>query len=149
VLSKKLLSIAVILLFVTLLTGNSYGQTYVAPQDSQKSNIYLQIRIQNSDGQLVAYLEPTILYVFHPELLDKYLDTKPDKTIITIGGKKFEQIQFEEISKFSITNVISHYKMLSLISGKQETILGFINEGYPVVPGDTVTANWTVIRPIV
>jgi hypothetical protein len=144
--SNKLLAIVwvAVMLLVTVV-GNSYGQTYVE-QDAQKSQIYLQIQVRDSNGQLVAYIEPTVLYMYYHELFNKYLDTKPKSTII-IDGKKFDQIQFEERGTFGVSHVMAQYQMVYSTSPNAIPLLTLIHDGYPVVPGDTITAFWTVIRP--
>ncbi len=49
--------------------------------------VSLQIQIRDSEGQLVAYYEPTQIHPVDIALLHEYLDTKENKT--TIIGDHF------------------------------------------------------------
>ena len=140
-----IVSILIIVFAVTLI-ANSYGQVATV-QTSKTEKVYLQIQVRNSDGKLVAYIEPTVLYVYYPGLLDKYLDKKPNISIVTIDGKRFEQIQFEERGTFDKYHTYAQYEMWSLNNGQRVDILSLLHDGYVVVPGDTYSVLWTIIRP--
>jgi len=149
------------------LAENSYAQTTAAtkngdskvtgatePEDfkatgAQKAQkplkVYLQLQIRNSDGKLLAYFEPTVLYIYHPALIDQYLDTKP-KSIITKDGERFEQIHFKESGTFGTYHAMAQYRMMYSVDDTPVSLLTLVHDGYYVLPRDTFTASWTVIR---
>ena len=138
----------VIIIFSVTMAGNSYAQTSLTPQSSQPAQVYLQIEIRNSDGQLVAYVEPTVLYMYYPDLFNTYVDSKLNKTLITVDGKNYQQIQFEESGTFTVTHTMAQYEMVYSTNGKNVALLTMIHDGYPEIPGDKVSALWTIIKPV-
>jgi hypothetical protein len=139
--------IFVALIFVTMLffAQNCSAQTIVV--DKKPSQIFLQIIIHDTNGKLVAYLEPTVMYLFRPDLVDSYLVTK-QHTTITKDGKSFEQFQYEEHGTFSTTHAMAQYQMTTDVGKNIIPILTFLHDGYDIVPGDTVSALWTVREPL-
>ena len=141
----KLILVALIFVTILFFAQNCFAQTIVI--DKKPSQIFLQIQIRDANGKLVTYLEPTVMYMYRPDLVDSYLATK-QHTTITKDGKSFEQFQYEEHGTFSITHVMAQYQMTYDIEINIIPILTFLHDGYDIVPGDTFSALWTVREPL-
>ena len=133
-----------VLIFGFTLIGNSYGQREPAPrEDPSLSQVFLQLQLRNSEGQLVTYLEPTVMYITNIAMVHEFLDTK-DKKIIEKNGEKFELIQYDSKAFFSTTKQIASYGMVY----KETHVLLFRHDGYIATPGDTLDVSWKIIRTI-
>jgi len=105
---------------------------------------YLQIQLRDSDGKLVAYYEPTRMWVVDSKLIHEILDTKENKSIISKDGRNFEVITWEQSE---------YYR-----GGELETAFGLFKDGklalvdFPdgffAEPGDTSSQFWTIVRPV-
>jgi len=106
--------------------------------------ITLQIQLRDSGGQLVAYYEPTRIWVVDSKLTHEYLDTKENKSIISKDGRNLEVIMWEQSESYR--------------GGDYETAFGFykdgdlaivdFSDGFLAEPGDTSSQFWTVVRPV-
>jgi len=134
-----------VLIFGFTLIGNSYGQRQPAPgEDPSLLLVSLQLQLRNSEGQLVTYLEPTVMYIRNISWVHEFLDTVEDKKIIEKNGEKFELIQYDSKSFFSTTKQIAGYGMVY----KGIHVLTFRHDGYIASPGDTLDISWKIIRTI-
>lgn len=119
---------------------------------AQQSNlaIYLQAKIQDSNGNLVGYLESARVAILDAVKLNKLIDENAGtfhKSIITIGGQKYEMIKASPVVIHNSSTIVSQ-NIISVSNGKTSQVLAFAShDGYPVVPGDRVTIHWTIIRP--
>jgi hypothetical protein len=140
-----LLRVGVIMaLFIMVATSaSSYGQT-TQTQTVNNIHVYFQIQIHNSQGQLVAYLEPTAVKFGTVADVNHYLDSMP-KNIITRDGQKFNLVQIEETGNFTKNDVISEY---TLNGANGEWILTVVNDGYQVLPGDSYDVWTTILAPV-
>ena len=141
-------SVILVIIFVFILgftlIGNSYGQRDAAPrEDPSLLQVSLQLQLRNSEGQLVTYLEPTVMYIIDIAMVHEFLDTK-DKKIIEKNGEKFELIQYDSKEFFSTTKQIATYAMVH----KETYVLIFRHDGYITSPGDTLDISWKIIRTI-
>lgn len=127
---------------------SSLASSYASPQDN--IGIHVQIKVQNSDGSLVAYLETDKVRVVDLGELNSLLDTSAPvlhKQIITIGDQKYELIQATDVLIHSSPTIVSQ-NIISENIGNTTQILAFAyHDGYPVVSGDKVTTYWTILRP--
>ena len=136
-----------LLLLETIFVDNSYSVLVVAPKsDPSLAEVSLQIVLRNSDGKLVAYREPSLMYISNLTLLHQYLDTIQNKTIITREGKSFELIQFGDVFRFSKDN--SGQITTTPLYYKNYEVLVFRYDGMIAEPGDTTTHSWKIIRTI-
>ena len=89
---KALTIIFSVLLLGTVFIGTSYGQILIPYPTSDPSipEISMQVVVRNSDGQLIAYFEPTLWYISDLPGLHKFLDTK-EKSLLEKKGKQLEQ----------------------------------------------------------
>ncbi len=133
-----------------LLLGSFFANSYSQSTETVNRTffVFVQTQIRNSDGQLVAYLEANKVSIPQPERLDKFLDSKYAASTINRGGQDYEVIQVDLTKKVEETDVISK-TVLGVMENNEPVLLAVSDhDGYPVVPGDTVTSIWTIIRPI-
>ena len=134
----------IVILFVPAFVGNSYGQS---SQTNTTFFIFVQTQVRNSDDKLVAYLEANKIAIPGPELLNKLLDSRIPSTTFTRSGQNFELIQLDVKRSITQSNVISKTALGTVVDGNSVLMAYSDHDGYPVVPGDTVTSVWTIIRP--
>jgi len=114
-------------------------------EDPSLPEISLQLTLRNSDGMLVAYLEPTNFWLRNVNMIHQFLDEQENKTIIFIDGKKYEQVEFELESYFTTGGK----QLTSYILGWENIgILYAENNGYISKAGDTLTTTWKIIRTL-
>jgi len=143
----KSLIIIVILVILFGLIGISYLQNTIA-QQNEKLQVLLQLQIRNSEGHLVSHVEGTKIVIIRQNLLNEYLDEKPNKKIIVKEGKNYELIQWQaRTEKFNKFHVQAMFQLYIQKDGEWVTPLTIIHNGYQVEPGDTITVYWTIIRP--
>ena len=115
-----------------------------APQeDPSLPEIRLQLQLRNSDGMLVAYIEPTTFYLTNVYLIHEFLDAQEDKTIIIKDGKSYEQIEFE-YKHYSLTGGEQHATYLFGWKGFNPLVTRF--NGYISETDDSLTATWKITR---
>ena len=115
-------------------------------QNLQKNpEIFIQIEVRDSNGQLVGYTEgnPQIFYL---KTVLEWVEPLATKKIIIIDGKKTELLQYEyQIDIFKARSSAAYYLKLP-VNGETVAVLYFYHESYPLLPDDTVTIHWTVLR---
>jgi len=137
-----IISLIILLSFSVGFVGVTQGA--ILKDDPSFEEISLQIQLRNSDGQLVAYYEPTRIWVVDSKLTHEYLDIKENKSIISKDGRNLEVIMWEQSE---------YYR-----GGELETAFGFFKDGNLAIidytdgflaePGDTSSQFWKVVRPV-
>jgi len=140
------LLLGVIMVSVLMVSfSNSYAQT---PQNNIA--IHVQIKVENSDGALVSYLETDKVIIMDYANLNSLLDTNAPilhKKMVTLGDQKYELIKATDVLVHSSPTIVSE-NFISANSGNSQEILALADhDGYPVVKGDKVTTYWTILRP--
>jgi len=136
---------------VALVVGGSFASTQNAlaaewkpyPQeDPSLPVIQLQLILRDSNGNLIAYIEPTTLYIASVPLTHQFLDTK-EGTKFTKDGETFEQFEYDgkEVFRGDVRQIATYQQGYS---GKP--ILIFRHDGYFAAPGDTLDVHWKIIR---
>src|SRR6185312_11884797 len=100
--------------------SNSYAQT---PQNNLA--IQVQIRVENSDGQLVSYLETNKVIVTDYASLNALLDTDAPilhKKIVTLGDQKYELIKATDVLVHTSPTIVSE-NFISATSGGKTQLL--------------------------
>ena len=141
---KLLLGITIILVLMVSFS-NSYAQT---PQNNLA--IQVQIKVENSDGALVSYLETNKVIVTDYASLNALLDTDAPilhKKIVTLGDQKYELIKATDVLVHSSPTIVSENFISATSGGKTQLLALADHDGYPVVKGDKVTTYWTILRP--
>ncbi len=140
--------LAILFAFVLMVPfASSYAQT---PQNNMA--IHVQIKVENSAGALVAYLETDKVIITDYANLNALLDTNSPvlhKKIVTEGNQKYELIKATDVLVHSSPTIVSE-NLISATGGNQKPELLAIadHDGYPVVKGDKVTTYWTILRPV-
>jgi hypothetical protein len=141
----RILVIIIITCFGMIVPFNSYAQT--------PSNLaaFVQIKVQDSDGNLISYLECAKITITDVAKLNQLLDQNSPiftKSIISNGQQKFEVIKANDTVIHSSATIVSQ-NMMSETNSQGYTVLAIAShDGYPVVKGDKATAYWTIIRPV-
>ena len=116
-----------------------------APQeDPSLPEISVQIQVRNSDGVLVAYTEPSIYYLNNIFMIHQYLDKQPNKKIITIDGKNYEQIELE----FTFTERGNGQRASISLFEDGIAVLTTRFNGFLAEPGDIQIFSLKIIRTI-
>ena len=104
----SILTLFVIFSFIFI--GTSYG---ALPRDHPSlTEISLQYELRNSNGQLIAYYEPTLSYIIDLAMIHENLDSKENKSIVVRDGINYEQIQYVERGILSSFSQYSSYDMI-------------------------------------
>jgi len=161
------------ILLVPLLVQNSYGQTTGANSTdnstklsgaagaagaaglpitgAQKAQavteVFIQMRLYNSAGQLVVYTEGKPQQIFNLDKVIEWLEPISQKSTITRGGERFELLQFKGMSSFSKDESKGGYYLNQPVDGRWVQVLYFYHDSYRVLPGDTLEIFWTAIKP--
>ncbi|HEU5487540.1 MAG TPA: hypothetical protein VFV16_01840 [Candidatus Nitrosotalea sp.] len=141
---KLLFGIALTLVLM-ISFSNSYAQT---PQNNIA--IHVQIKVENSDGALVSYLETDKVIVEDYANLNALLDTNAPvlhKKIVMLGDQKYELIKATDVLVHSSPTIVSENFISANSANSQEILALADHDGYPVVKGDKVTTYWTILRP--
>jgi len=145
------MKIPIILLVFVMFFGTffyTYSNAILGPaaptSDPSLPEISVQIQIRNSDGVLVAYIEPSLFYLTNMYLIHKFLDEKENKSTIIIDGKSYEQFEFEFNHVDRNGGQRASYSLYQDgISVLTTSYNGFIGE-----PGDIQKISWKIIRSI-
>lgn len=106
--------------------------------------IQLQLILRDPDGNLVAYIEPTTLYISSVPQTHAFLDTK-NGTKFTENGKTFEEFEYGYTDTFG--GDTAQYATYQQGFGGN-AILIFRHDGYLASQGDTLEVNWKIVRLI-
>ena len=140
------LLLGVIMVSVLMISfSNSYAQTL-----QNNIAIHVQIKVENSDGALVSYLETDKVIITDYANLNALLDTNAPvlhKKIVTLGDQKYELIKATDVLVHSSPTIVSENFISANSANSQEILALADHDGYPVVKGDKVTTYWTILRP--
>ncbi len=136
----------IVLIFAVIFISNFIVTSYAAlPRDHPSlKEVSLQYMVRNTDGVLVAYFEPTLMYIIDLALVHEHLDLQENKSIIVRDGQSYELIQYEERGIISEYGQYASYDMR--FNGK--SVLAMRHDGYLGEPGDSYNVIWTIVRPI-
>ena len=140
----KILFAVMALILLAMPLEQSYAQT------PNNFVIYAQIKVQDSNGNLVSYMEAPRITVTDPVKLNLLLNEnspKYQKSIISNGQQKFELIWATDAIVHNSTTVVSQNFISAYYGSSSKVVAIAEHNGYVVVPGDKVTTIWTIIRP--
>jgi len=108
--------------------------------------VSLQLQVRDSEGRLVAYFEPNLMYIINLAKLHERLDEVEDKEKILINGVEHELIEINLVGhkKVKYRDQIASFSMF--YQGK--SVLAYNHDGYLRDPGDIWIADWKIIRTI-
>lgn len=129
---------------------SSIADSYASSTQSNMA-IHVQIKVENSDGALVAYLETDKVIITDYASLSSLLDGNSPilhKKIISIGDQKYELIKATDVLIHPSSTIVSE-NLISAEGGNAPELLALADhDGYPVIKGDKVTTYWTILRPV-
>ncbi|HXV38433.1 MAG TPA: hypothetical protein VD699_02515 [Nitrosopumilaceae archaeon] len=135
-----ILSLSTIIVFSTFL-GTSYGAPALREHPSLPE-VSLQLLVRNSEGQLVAYIEPSEMYIRNLAKTHEFLDGIKNKTTIIKDEKSYELIQFKKVETYKRSGQLATYG----INYKGDFVLLFRHDGYIIQPNDKLTIHWKILR---
>ena len=143
----KTLVIFSILLLGGIFIGNSYAQTFIPYPTSDPSlpDISMQVVARNSNGQLIAYFEPTLWYIANLQGVHSLLDTK-EKT--SVGNEKIHLEIFDFDQKYYFTERNSGQITSEPLYFNGKEVLSPRHDGILMTPGDTITVHWRILRVV-
>ena len=107
--------------------------------------VSLQIQVRDSEGHLIAYIEPNLMYILGIEKLHEKLDQVEDKEKILINGVEHELVEIHQAGFFTEKReLISAHRLYY----QGESVLLINYDGLIVEPGDRWIADWKIIRTI-
>ena len=128
-----------------IMPAASYAQT------QSDMIVFVQVKVRDSAGNLVSYMESTKITLANVDILNQLLDhgsAQMTKTIMQSGNKKFEVIKINDTITQPSSTVVSKNIISATDGQKSQIVLVADHDGYPVVKGDVTTAYWTIIRPV-
>lgn len=136
---------AIFVIFATTVfitqTASAQFQPYPG-EDPSLPVIQLQLKLYDKDGNFIAYIEPTTLYIASIPRTHQWLDTLPGEQF-TKDGEIFEQIEYSSHYRFSgDTRQFATYQQ----SYGGTSILIFRHDGYLAGEGDELQIQWNIIR---
>jgi len=108
--------------------------------------VSLQMTVRDSEGRLVAYFEPNLMYIINIAKLHEKLDAIENKEKILINGVEHELIKFNQSGyhtakhRDQISAFVLYYQELALLQ--------YNHDGYLTEPGDNWVNEWKIIRTI-
>ena len=141
----RIILVSLVISFVfALLIANSYAQSY---EQTRQVFLFVQTQIHNSDGKLVGYLEANKVFIADLDSLNAYLDTLTPQQTLTRAGQNYDLFKIDIQKEITSPSVISKTALGTVLEGKEILFAYSDHDGYPLVPKDTVTSTWTIIRP--
>ncbi len=135
----KFLIISLFILFS--LSVGFVGVTQGIPWDDPSLlEVSLQVQLRDSEGRLLAYYEPTRIWV-DPKVIHEYMDKQENKSIILKDGKKYEVFELEQTLTYRGNQLATGF-VLSLDDRVQNAYVdAFLSE-----PGDVAFQSWKIVR---
>jgi hypothetical protein len=110
--------------------------------------VLLQLVVRNSDGILVSYVETNQITGIDPQVLNQFLQTIDNKSIMTIDGKKYEVIHWQGRTERMVkSHAMTGFVLYVPVGNSYQTALEVLHNSYQVEDGDTIAVYWTVVRP--
>lgn len=147
--SMRPLLLAVITGSILILSsGSSFAQS---PPQEHLLGIYAQIVVQDSSGNLVAYLETSRVTIVNTVRLNQLIDQNMAQfqaSQISVAGQDLQMLKATESIVHSSPVIVSQNLISVKTSNGVEALVYADHDGYPVAPGDKVTTYWTIIRAL-
>ncbi len=133
-------------------TDYSYSQSSLLEKTPAGTDIFIFVQtfLRDSEGHLVTYLGSNEFTHLDTESLERLLEIESSENdpIITIDGEKFLVIKRVMEIPYHKENSIASTLLAYEEDGNLVLVARFAHDGYPIIPGDTVTSIWTFIRPV-
>jgi len=143
------MKIGIILLAITITLSSILVVTYAQIDEGHETStydvvLYTQFEYRDSNGQLFAYTQEFNPFIQDMDALNNFLDTAPKQITKNVG--KYEVITTQGTIKYDRTTTSSKTTLGDMVEGKYVIYAVADHDGYPVIPGDTLTTTWTAIR---
>jgi len=143
------MKIGIILLAITITLSSILVVTYAQIDEDHETStydvvLYTQFEYRDSNGQLFAYTQEFNPFIQDMDALNNFLDTAPKQITKNVG--KYEVITTQGTIKYDRTTTSSKTTLGDMVEGKYVIYAVADHDGYPVIPGDTLTTTWTAIR---
>ncbi len=138
---KYFVSVLILSMLSLAFIGTSYAFTTAPSSDPTLPQISLQLAVRNSQGQLVAYLEPSVLFIRNVDWVHGYLNLLENKTTITKANQTFYEYKFGGTDGYDHFGQYTQYGLVY----NNDFALVFNHNGYLAGPGDTLDVHWKII----
>ncbi len=108
--------------------------------------VSLQIQVRDSEGHLVAYFEPNLMYIQNIEKLHARLDLAENKQNMLINGVEHELIKLHQFG-YNTDKRRDQIASFNLFY-QEESVLAYRHDGILREPGDIWITDWKIIRTI-
>ena len=113
-----------------------------------RENGYVNIKVRNSQGQLVGSTQTDKLNFQIPFGI-KLLEDHSEWEIVKTGGQDYKILRFSETSPV-VRSQLFPLTTLSLTFGNSTfTVIEIVHDGFLIKNGDTITYELLVVRPII
>ena len=138
----KFLIISLIILFSLSVgfVGVTEGIQVKLKEEPSLVEVSVQVQHRDSEGRLVAYYEPTQIWV-NPKLIDAYLDTKENKSIILKDGKKYEVFELEQTLTYRGNQLATGF-----VLSQDDRVQNAYSDAFISEPGDVAFQSWKIVR---
>jgi len=143
------MKIGIVLLAITITLSSILVVIYAQIDEDHETStynvvLYTQFEYRDSNGQLFAYTQEFNPFIQDMDALNNFLDTAPKQITKKVG--KYEVITTQGTIKYDRTTTSSKTTLGDMVEGKYVIYAVADHDGYPVIPGDTLTTTWTAIR---
>jgi hypothetical protein len=121
------------------LTASSYAFTPAPSSDPTLPQISLVLVVRDSHGNLLDYLEPSVIYIRDIGAVHNLIDS--NYTTITRDGQTMKVYTEHHQEGFDHKGQYTEFDL----SYNNESILVLNNNGYIAEPGDTLDVYWKII----
>ena len=108
--------------------------------------VSLQIQVRDSEGRLVAYFEPNLMYIQNLAKLHERFDAIENKEKILINGVEHELIKYHQVGSVKEKHRAQIASFNLFYQG--ESVLAYRHDGYLIDPSDYWITDWKIIRTL-
>ena len=141
------MKIGIVLLAITIALSSIlviYAQIDEGHDSTYDIVLYTQFEYRDSNGRLFAYTQEFNPFIPDMDALNDFLDTAPEQITKNVG--KYEVITTQVTIKYDRPTTSSKTTLGDVVEGKYVIYAVADHDGYPIIPGDTLTTTWTAIR---
>jgi len=142
------MKIGIVLLAITITLSSILVVIYAQIDEGHDSTydivLYVQFEYRDSNGQLFAYTREFNPFIPDMDALNDFLDKAPKQITKNVG--KYEVITAQGTIKYDRSTTSSKTTLGDMVEGKYVIYAVADHDGYPIIPGDTLTTTWTAIR---
>ncbi|MGI0027445.1 MAG: hypothetical protein ACREAD_06345 [Nitrosopumilaceae archaeon] len=133
------LIIPVIILLATSF-GSSFAFTPAPSSDPSLPQISLILIVRDSNGNLVNYLEPSVIYIRNLSAVHDFINSS-NYTTITKDGQTMKVYVDHRWESFDHKGQYTQYALWY----QNDSVLVLNNNGYIGEPGDTLDVYWKIL----